>query len=182
MIINDWMWKWIPICLLFPDRCGFVEPHAFTFCIFAGLLDLYTLKKENEIIIFTSTAKDAERVARMLQHYSFAVLFANEFLRHEQVIEVRRQWNTPHEADSCLILGKMGIFSYHIHVIFCILRQSIVFVRRVMVLEFGSTCKDCINEKVFLHFSLVSPTQYFNDSSFLAKTLDLSMKHYFAWM
>jgi superfamily II DNA/RNA helicase len=72
---------------------------------FLGLLDKYTMNNEHEIIIFTSTAKDAERLAQMLEYYSFTVLLAHEFLWPEQLVEVRRRWNTPHSSDSFLILG-----------------------------------------------------------------------------
>ena len=73
------------------------------------MLDIYTLNNEHEIIIFTSTAKDAERLAQMLEHYSFTILLAHEFLYPEQLVEVRRQWNTPHNSDSFLILGNMKV-------------------------------------------------------------------------
>ena len=80
------------------------------FFIFSGLLDKYTLNNEHEIVIFTSTAKAAERLAQMLEHYSFIVLLAHEFHWPEQLTEVRKKWNTPHSSDSSLILGKTKTF------------------------------------------------------------------------
>ena len=71
-----------------------------------GLLDSLTSDGDHEVIIFTSAAKDAERLLDLLQYYSYAVLLAHEFMRSEQLAEVRRQWNTPHHSKSYPILGK----------------------------------------------------------------------------
>ena len=61
---------------------------------------------DHEIIIFTSAAKDAERLSELLQHYSYSVLIAHEFIRPEQLHEVHRQWNTPHSSESYPVVGK----------------------------------------------------------------------------
>ena len=61
---------------------------------------------DHEIIIFTSAAKDAERLSELLQHYSYSVLIAHEFMRPEQFHEVHRQWNTPHSSESYPVVGK----------------------------------------------------------------------------
>ena len=87
-------------------------PYHNEYHIISGLLDKYTLNNDREIIVFASTAKDAERIAQMLEYCSFTILLAHEFLWPEQLVEVRRQWNTPHTSDSFLILGKIHLFMH----------------------------------------------------------------------
>ena len=55
--------------------------------------------------MFTATAKEAETVLEKLEKYSMYALLATEYMEHEQLKDVKRQWNTPHAVDSMPVLG-----------------------------------------------------------------------------
>ena len=75
-------------------------------CIFsAGILSEDLYQENQDIIVFTSTARQAEQLFEKLETYSMYALHATEYMEQDELRDVKMQWNTPHAADSMPVLG-----------------------------------------------------------------------------